>query len=303
MEFINYHHLLYFWMVAREGSIVGASERLFLAPSTISSQVRSLEDSLGVELFDRSGRSLKMTSMGRMVYDYAEQIFGLGRDLVRAVDRRAADTRHRLGVGVADEVSGPVGVALLQPALALEDGVRLHCRRGHANELLGELARGSLDLVLVDAPLGPSPPPRAYEHRLGSSPLVLLGTLELHERYGGSRFPAALSDGKTPLLLPTPRSAARRELDLWLDQQKLYPKIVGEFEDEGLMIALAQQGLGLVPAPRAAADALGQRNGLRPIGQIDKASVRYYAVTADKHPEHPAIRAVLDAADEVLQAA
>ena len=303
MDFINYHHLLYFWMVAREGSIVGASEKLFLAPSTISSQVRSLEDSLRVELFDRSGRSLKMTDMGRMVFGYADQIFGLGRDLVRAVDRKAADRRHRLAVGIADEVSGQVGVALLQPALKLEDGLRLYCRRGRADELLGELARGTLDLVLVDAPLGPSPPPRAYEHGLGSTPLVLVGSAELVDRYGGAHFPQALSDGVAPLLLPTSRSTARRDVDLWLDQHNLHPQIVGEFEEEGLMISLAELGHGLMPAPKAAAEALEQSNGLRIAGQVDDAQIRYFAITADREPVHPAIVATLEAAAGVLQAA
>src|SRR5512145_3254030 len=191
MEWLNYHHLLYFWIVAREGGLVPAGRVLRLSHPTLSAQVHALEERLGEKLFSRVGRRLALTEMGRVVYGYAEEIFTLGREMVDAVKDRSTGQPLRLEVGVADVVPKLVVRRLLEPALALPAPVRLVCREGTQERLLGELAVHSLDVVISDAPVPAGSSVRAFSHLLGESGVTFFGARALAEPLRRS-FPRSL---------------------------------------------------------------------------------------------------------------
>src|SRR5262245_59660718 len=200
MEWLNYHHLLYFWMVAREGSIAKAGEQLRLAQPTISGQIRMLEEQLGEKLFQRSGRNLVMTDVGRLVYEYADQIFALGREMLDTLKDRPTGRPMRFQVGVTDEVAKMLAYRFLQPALGIASPTHMVCREGPLDRLLADLATHAVDLVLADTPIAPTIKVKAYSHALGDSPISICAAPKLVAQHR-TRFPQSL-DG-APMLLPT----------------------------------------------------------------------------------------------------
>jgi LysR family transcriptional activator of nhaA len=293
VEWLNYHHLLYFWVVAHEGSLAKASAQLRLAPSTISGQIRALERALGEQLFTKSGRRLVLTEIGRTVYRYADEIFGLGRDLQDVLKGRASGRPLTLVVGVADVVPKLVARRLLEPALHLPVPVRLVCREDKPDRLLGELAVHAFDIVLTDAPAVPSIRIRAFDHLLGESGIELFATPPLAQRYR-RRFPESL-DG-APMLLPTENTALRRALDQWLASRDLRPKVVGEFEDSALLHAFGQAGIGIFPAHSFIGDEVRRQSQVQSIGRLTGVRERFYAISVERKLKHPAALAISEAA-------
>jgi LysR family transcriptional activator of nhaA len=293
MDWLNYHHLLYFWTVAREGSITRACERLELSQPTISAQLRALERSLGTELFRREGRSLVMTESGQLVFQYADEIFGLGREMVDTLHSRPTGQPVRLKVGIADVVPKVVAFHLLQPAISGELRVRLICREGKPDALLAELAVHRLDLILSDGPIGSDVNIRAYSHLLGECDVVLLAARTLAERYAPG-FPRSL-DG-APFLLPTENTALRRGLEQWFDAEGLHPDIRGEFEDSALLKVFGEDGLGVFPHPRMTAEIVQRQLGVQVVGEIPTIKERFYAITLHRKLKHPAVERISEAA-------
>jgi LysR family transcriptional activator of nhaA len=297
MEWLNYHHLLYFWLAAREGGVGRASDELRLAPSTVSAQIRALENALDEKLFRRVGRRLELTDMGRTVYRYADEIFGLGRELLETVKDRPTGRPMRLVVGVADVLPKLVARRLLQPAFALDVPVRLTCLDGKPAELLSELAVHRLDVVLADAPIDPHVSVRAFSHLLGECGVVLAATAALARRHR-RRFPHSL-DG-APLLVPTPGTTLRRSLDQWIEATGVRPAIVGEFADSALLTAFGQAGVGLFPVPAVVANEVCRQYGVRVVGALSDVRERFYAISAERRLKHPAVVAISSAARERL---
>lgn len=297
MEWLNYHHLLYFWLVAREGSLTRASAELRLAQSTVSGQIRSLEQSLGEKLFARSGRRLVLTEMGRVVFRYADEIFSLGRELRDAVKGRPVGRPLNLVVGVADVVPKLVARRLLEPALKLSEPIRLVCREDKPERLLAQLAVHDLDVVLSDGPVAPSISVRAFSHLLGDCGVVFFAKPELAAAHKRS-FPRSL-DG-APMLLPTENTALRRSLDQWFATRGLRPKIVGEFEDSALLKVFGQTGLGIFPAPSVIADEVQRQYQVRAVGTLDEVRERYYAISVERKLKHPAVVAICEEARQKL---
>lgn len=293
MEWLNYHHLLYFWTVAREGSITAACEVLRLAPSTVSGQLKQLEESLGNELFHRSGRNLVLTDFGHHVFRYAEDIFTIGRELLEFTHGRPTSGPIRLDVGVTEVVPKLVVRKLLAPALDLEKGVHLTVREGHTDELLADLALHHLDLVLTDAPAGQHTRVKVYNHLLGECPAALFGTPELAERVRDG-FPKSL-DG-VPMMLPTSDAILRRQLSHWLDKRDLHPIIVAEFQDAAQLNAFGEIGLGVFAAPEILADDIEAKYGVKKIGVFEGISEKFYAISVERKIRHPSIVALFDAA-------
>ncbi|MBI4264819.1 MAG: transcriptional activator NhaR [Acidobacteria bacterium] len=290
MEWLNYHHLLYFWMVAREGTVARASKQLGLAQPTISGQLRTLESSLNEKLFVRSGRHLVLTEMGQTIYRYADEIFSLGRELQATLKGRPANNRPvRLMVGIANFVPKLVVSRLLEPAMTLPEPVRLVCREGRPERLLAELAVHNLDVVVADTPVPPTVKIRAFSHLLGECGVTLFGTEALARRYRKG-FPRSL-DG-APLLMPTDTSALRHSLDDWFHAEQIRPNVLGEFDDSTLLKAFGQAGWGLFPAPAAIAhDVIRQHNVVR-LGQLDSVRARFYAISGERKLRHPALVAI-----------
>lgn len=293
MEWLNYHHLLYFWTVAREGSIARASATLRLAQPTISAQIRTLEDRLGEKLFERRGRGLVLTETGRVALRYADEIFSLGRELLDVVKGRSPGRPARLAVGISDAVPKLVAHRLLEPALQLAEPVRIVCHEDHVEALLARLALHEIDLVISDAPLGPQVKVRGYSHALGECGVEVFGAPKLAAaaRRG---FPRSL-DG-APMLLPTEGSSLRRALDSWLERRSLRPLVVGEFQDSALLKTFGSQGVGLFAGPSAIAREICAQYGVKPVGRLDGVAERFYAISAERRLTHPAVRAITESA-------
>jgi LysR family transcriptional activator of nhaA len=291
-DLLNYHHLRYFWAVVREGGITRASERLHVSQPAISSQLRELERSLGARLYTRSGRSIVLTDVGRLTFQYAEQIFGIGRELVEVVTGRSAPRPRALSIGIADAVPKLIAYRLVEPALRLEPPVRVVCIEGKPDRLLGDLARHQLDLVLSDAPAPASAKVKAYSHLLGESGVGLFGVKDFRALKRG--FPKSLAG--IPLLMPTETATLRRSIDRWFEGHAVNPNIVGEFEDSALMKVFGQKGLGLFPAPLALARDIKAQHGAELVGSLEGLTERTYALTVERRLRHPAAIAISESA-------
>jgi len=300
MEWLNYHHLLYFWVVAREGGLVPAGRVLRLSHPTLSAQIHALEDALGEKLFARSGRRLVLTEMGQVVFRYADEIFTLGRELVDTVRGRSLGPSARLHVGVADVVPKLVACRLLQPALALPEAVRLVCHEDSHDRLLADLALHSLHLVLSDAPVPPGGPVRAFNHLLGESGVSLFGSPALVRKLKRG-FPGSL-DG-APALLPLESLPLRRALNQWFDRHGISPRVVAEFADSALFKVFGADGLGVFPAPTVVEREVVRQYGVRVLGRVDGVHERFYAISVERRLTHPAVLAISDAARHQLFAA
>jgi len=293
MEWLNYHHLLYFWTVAREGSVTAAAEALKLTQPTVSAQVKQLEEALGDSLFARRGRHLELTELGKVAFRYADEIFTLGRELQSVFSGRGHHRPERLVIGVSDVVPKLMVHQLLAPALAMEEPPRIICREDKAERLLGQLAVHELDLVIAETPVGRGSPVRAFSHRLGKSAITFFGT-EAHVRAFAADFPRSLEGA--PLLLPTSNTPLRRSLERFFADQDISPTIVAEFEDSAIMKAFGAEGVGLFPGPSVIADAIETIYGVQRVGETDQASERFYVLTVERRIEHPAVQRICELA-------
>lgn len=296
-QWINYHHLLYFWMVAKEGGIAAAAKRLRLSQPTISTQIRTLEHTLGVELFDRSGRRLVLTEAGRVALRYADEIFALGNELTGVLHEQVTGRPLRMVVGITYVIPKLIAYHLLEPALRLGDGLHVECREDHFDRLLGQLARHELDLVISDVPLGPEVSVRAFNHLLGSCGLSFFAAPALAGKLRRN-FPASLD--RAPFLAPMPGSAVRRELDRWFGDQGLQPEFVGQFDDSALLKVFGQSGVGAFAGPSVIEAEIKRQYGVQVIGQTSDIVDRFYAITVERRLKHPGVVAISEAAKSEL---
>jgi LysR family transcriptional activator of nhaA len=292
MSWLNYHHLLYFWTVARAGSIAKASEELHLAQPTISSQLKLLEESLGHKLFERQGRKLVLTDVGRTVMRYADEIFRLGNELKNVVSGMPAGQQLRLNVGVLDVIPKLVAEQLLKPALEAGPSLRIICREGPLPQLLASLALHELDVVLADAPSSEPVSVRSFNHLLGKSGVSFFAAGKLVQLK--KDFPRSL-DG-APMLLPSDESSARRSLELWFERQGLRPLIAGDFDDSALLQAFGQRGHGVFAMPTAIEAEVERQFNCSVIGRTDELESCFYAITVERKLRHPAVVAIAEAA-------
>jgi LysR family transcriptional activator of nhaA len=293
MDWLNYHHLYYFWAVVREGGVSRASEKLFLTQPTISAQLRDLEASLGEKLFSRVGRRLVLTEAGQLAYRYADEIFSVGKEMIEALRGRPTGRPRRLVVGVADILPKLVVYRILEPALHLPEPVQVVCHEEKPESLLAELSIRGLDIVLSDSPVPPEVKVRAFHHLLGESDVSVFGTPQLAKRYRRS-FPRSL-DG-APFLLPTGNTALRRSLDSWFDAEGISPLIRGEFEDLALLQTFGQEGVGLFVAPTVVEPQVRSRYRVSLLGRIESVRLRFYVISIEKRLQHPAVVAITNAA-------
>lgn len=292
MEWLNYHHLLYFWMVAREGTVAKAGEKLRLAQPTISGQIRALEDALGHKLFVRSGRHLALTETGRLVYSYADEIFGIGRELIETLKGRGTARRlGRLTVGVADSVPKLVAYLLLAPAWRMNEPLQVICQEDSPERLLVALAAHELDVIVSDAPLPPTTRVKAYSHLIGESPVAFFAVPALAARYR-RRFPRSLHGA--PVLLPGENCALRRPLDDWLEAEGVRPTVTGVCDDSALLKVCGQAGHGLFPAPTVIEKELRRQYGVAVVGRVEALVARYYLITGQRRIQHPAVLAITE---------
>jgi LysR family transcriptional activator of nhaA len=297
MERLNFHHLLYFWTVAREGSVARASAKLRLAQPTLSGQIHTLEDALGEKLFERAGRGLRLTDMGRVVSGYADEIFALGHELTESVKGRPTGRPLRLTVGVADSLPKLVAYRLVEPALTLPQPVRLEVRVQSTERLLASLALHDLDVVLTDRIAPPGVSVRAFNHLLGACGVTLFAAPRAALKYKRG-FPHALSGA--PFLMPGETSTMRRGLEQWFDRKRIQPRIVGEFDDSTLIEVFGQAGLGIFATPSIVEASVCRQYGVRIIGRLDRVRERFFAVSVERRLRHPAVIAITDSARREL---
>lgn len=298
MDVPNFLHLYYFWVVAREGSILAAGKKLLVTQPTISMQIRALERSLGHPLFHRRGRRLELTEMGYVALRYADEIFALGRELRETFRGRPADRAPRFIVGIADTVPKLIVYRLLEPALHLQGGVEFLCREGKPNKLLADLAIHELDLVISDSPVGPSVNVQAYSHLLGESSLAVFGTPALAKKFRRG-FPASLSDA--PFLLPAETCTIRRIINQWMLAQGISPHVIGQFEDSALLKAFGHSGAGLFFGPAVIAGEIERQYRVVTIGRIPALRERFYAISIERRIRHPAVLAISNFARQSLR--
>ena len=296
MEQLNYHHLFHFATVVREGSLVAAGRRLGVSHTTLSSQIHALEESLGETLMERRGRRLSPTDMGRVVSRYADEIFGLGRELVDTVRGRPTGKPARLRVGIVDVLPKLVVRSLLEPAFSADPPLHVVCYEDSHERVVGMLALHEADVAFADAPAPAGGAVRVYNHHLGDCDVTLYGA----PRFEGLRsgFPRSL-DG-APMLLPLDGSPLRRALNQWFDANEIRPRIVAEFEDSALLKVVGQDGAGVFASPSVVDREVRRQYGVRAIGRLPQVREQFYAISLERRLRDPALVAILGAARSSL---
>ncbi len=289
MSSLNYRHLHYFWVVAKEGGIARAAERLGMAVQTVSAQVRELERSLGHQLLKPQGRGLSLTDAGRVAFERAEEIFQIGQSIPREVREAASSSTVRLNVGMSDGLSKLAAHALLEPVLDTP-GLRLVCHEGDFDELMAELALHQLDIVLAGEPAPANPNLKVSSRLLVSSPVAWCGPSALVTPAAQSDFPACLA--RLPVLLPTGHSPLRNALDAWFNSLDLNPRVAGEFEDSALLSIFAARGMGVFPVSTLGMEDLRVVRGLKVLGQSDLME-DVHAIVTRRSQHHPLVKVIL----------
>lgn len=298
MEWLNYHHLLYFWAVGRYGSVVRASAELRLAQPTISGQIRRLEHVLGVKLFDRVGRNLVLTNDGRNVFRFADEIFSIGQELLSSLKGQTSARPLRLTVGVSDAVPKVLVQRLLEPAFQIGKPVHLVCREDRVVEdFLGQLVGHEVDLVLADRPLGPGIRVQAFNHALGECGTTFMASAKLAKSCRDG-FPRRLTG--VPCLLPGAHATVRRAVDQWFEVTHIRPNVVAEFDDTALMYAFGEQGTGIFPIPSVFEEEFRRRYGVQVVGRVKSLRQQFFAISVTRRIEHPAVMAIVNAARQEI---
>ena len=290
---INFHHLHLFRTVARAGTLARAAAELHLTEPTVSTQIKALEQQFGQPLFSRTTRRLQLTDAGQTALRYADDIFSLSDELKQAMAGVAGDRPRRFLVGIADVVPKMIAYRLIEPALRLPEGITLSCNEDTPERLVAALSVHALDLLITDAPVTPAAHVRAFNHLLGECGTTIFGTPELASRYRGA-FPASLQGA--PFLLPLHASTIRRALDSWFQEQDVVPSVTGEYADSALMKVFGQNGYGLFAAPAVLEAEVMQQHGVEVVGRLPGLRQQFYAISAERRIQHPAVTAIARAA-------
>jgi len=289
MEFLNYHHLRYFWVVATEGGLTKAAAKLHVSQPTISAQIQALEGVLGEKLFRRSGRNLRLTNVGQHVLSYAEEIFSIGQDLLSSVKQQPTSRPLRLHLGVADALPKLVAYRIIEPIFSLEQPVQVSCWETKLSDMLVELAAYRLDIVLADEPASSGVSARIFNHLLGECGVTFCAEATLARKLRRS-FPKSLNGA--PALLPMANTGLRRSIEKWFHANGIRPRLVGEFEDPALLHVFAFHGLGFIPVATLVAKEAATRFGFGVIGRTDACRQRFYAITPERKLTHPVVTAI-----------
>lgn len=290
---LNYHHLLYFWTVVREGGISRAAEKLRVSQPAVSAQIKTLEAALGERLFQRQGRTLVLTDVGRLVDRYATDIFTAGNEMLETLKGRPSGGALRLAVGVANAVPKLVVYRLLRPALEGAAPVQIICSEGDPEQLLAQLATHALDVVISDTPAAPHVRVKVFNHLLGESGTTFFAGRALARRLR-PRFPQSL--GGAPMLLPAINTSLRRALEQWFESEGVRPRIAGEFEDPALLKTFGDWGRAVFAAPTAIEGEVLRSHRVVVVGRTAAVRERYYAISVERRLTHAAVAAITSAA-------
>lgn len=291
---MNLKHLRYFWVTARAGSVAAASQQLHLTPQTVSAQIKLLENELGAALFQPAGRGIELTKAGRVALSYADEMFALGQDLVLSLRAAGLEepTAAAFSVGISNTLPKSLSHRLLLSLRQLTHPVRLICREGSIEGLLGELALHRIEMILADRPMPPGLAVRGHSRKLGDSAVAFFVAPSLHQPH--RPFPDCLNG--SPLLLPGLNAVVRSEIDRWLGETRLSPRVVGEFDDSALMKVFAQAGAGYFPAAAIISDEICARYGVLEVGRLESVRETVWLISTERRIQNPEVRAVLQAA-------
>jgi len=291
MEWLNFHHLRYFWTVARKGGVRKAAQELHVSQPSISAQLKLLEESFGEKLFQRSGRTLVLTEAGHMVLSYADEIFSVGQELMSAVKQLPGTRALRLNVGMTDSLSKLIAFEILKPAFHFPSPTHIICRQAEIGPLIGSLQTHRLDIVLADEPASSSLKTRVFNHRLGRSGVTFCAVPKIAARLKRD-FPRSLNGSAA--LLPSQNMGMRIALETWFSSQDIRPRLVGEFEDSALMEVAASGALGFTTVHTVVDHAALSHYGLKVIAQVDECGSDFYAITTERRLKHPAAAAITE---------
>ena len=290
MDWLNYHHLFYFWLTVKMGTVSAAAESLHLARPTVAAQIKELEKSMGKKLFDKKGRGLVLTEFGKQIHQYADEIFALGHELREFIATGHQGNRKRFVVGLPDVVPKHIVFELLKPALHMKDRPRTVCYEGKLGQLLADLALHKLDVIISDSPAPPNLEFKVFNHKLGECGMSMLATPAIAKKFK-KNFPHSLTDA--PCLMPTDHTAVRRSIDIWMDDNDIFPDIVAEFEDSALLKVFGQAGEGIFPVPTAIESIIKKQYGVHLVGRIPEVLDKFYAISAEKRVHHEATSLVV----------
>lgn len=295
MEWLNYHHLRYFWAVAREGGLAPAAQKMHVSQSSLSEQIRELESSLGEKLFEKDGRRNRLTHAGKVVFNYADDIFSIGRELVQVVGQKKSNKALRLVVGVVDSVPKLVTNDIFRPVFAMSEPVRVTFLEGKIDDLVGELAMHRIDIILADVPAPNNPNLKLFSHALGETSTTICVSKKLVPDTEVA-FPQVLSS--LPALLPTEGTPLRQSLDFWFHEIGIDPLVAAEFDDLALMKVMASDGCGYIAIPSVVVNEAMSQYNLRILGEIPNSHNAYYVITAQRKLINPAVRLVTESAQK-----
>ncbi len=294
---MNYKHLHYFWMVAKEGSVTRASERLNITPQTISGQLSLLEDYYGVKLFNKVGRSLELSSIGEQVMSYADEIFSLGHELEQMLQDLPSVRPQLLKVGIVDVIAKSIAHKILLPAVKQANVIRMDCREADLDTLLAELTLHRLDLVISERPIPDTVSMRGLSKKLGQSSVSFFATEGLQAQLKG-KFPQCLHNA--PMLLPNNRNHLCSSIEKWLTKYRIRPKVIAEFDDSALMKAFGQEGVGIFAAPTVIQQEVEQQYKVKAIGKTDEIHEEFYAIYIEKRVNPPIVKEIIETARKSL---
>jgi LysR family transcriptional activator of nhaA len=291
MKHLNYHHLFYFWNVAKEGNLTRAAQQLNVSQSALSSQIRQLQDQLGYALFSREGRSLRLTEVGHVVLEYAESIFRLGSELLDLTASGELQRSQRLRIGSVATLSRNFQENFLRPVID-EAKIKLVIRSASLEELLEELRVYRLDLILSNRPVSADQTTPWRCQQIAEQSVCIVGPPgPKAEQF---RFPQDLTTH--PLILPGPSSDIRNQFDLWCEERGIEVQPHAEVDDMAMLRLVARDSGALAVVPQVVVQDELRSGVLEKYCVLDGVAERFYAITAKRQFEFLTLTTLLEKA-------
>jgi LysR family transcriptional activator of nhaA len=282
MAWLNYHHLYYFRIIAQEGSIAKASQKLRLGQPTLSTQLKQLEDALGQSLFDRKRRKLYLTEAGKTALKYAEEVFRLGDEMIEALRDRVGSSKPHVQIGALDGV--PKGVILdLIFKLRQTGNCTISILEGKGEELFRELIAHRIDLILSNYSPSFIEEKGVVVQSIDKFNVMVYGAPQF--QHLKENFPHSLNG--QPIIFPTIHSKLRHDLDYYFKMHQIEVEVIAETQDASLQKLMGLAGLGLIPMAERAVQLEVQEKKLIPLGKLDAITEEIWMISASRRIENP----------------
>lgn len=289
MKNLNFHHLYYFRMVAKEGNLTRAANQLHVSQSALSSQIRKLEERLGHDLFIRDGRALRLTETGHLVLAYADSIFNLGSEMLATVESGKLQRVQRLRIGAVATLSRNFQENFLRPVVG-QTQIRLSIHSASQEELLEQLRVHKLDLILSNRPVATDSVTPWRCQRIAQRDVCLVGPVKPE---GASfKFPEDLAD--VNLLVPGPTSNIRSQFDMLCQQLGVEVEPYAEVDDMAMLRLLARDSGGVAVVPEVVVQDELKSGALQKYAVLEGVMENFYAITAKRHFDIPVLETLLD---------